>query len=138
MDRTKYIGMDVHEEAISVAMLNFASKLVIECVPETKASTIFQLILGSRGDLHLTFEEGTWAAWLNDLITPCVTKIMVCNPRRNALRKEGSNSDRIDAPKLAELVRSNLPRSVYRAKHCVGALTELVRSYLTISKDLAS
>jgi len=30
--------------------------------------------------LHVTFEEGTWAAWLYDLPKPYVTKIVVRNP----------------------------------------------------------
>jgi hypothetical protein len=42
----------------------------MECVIETKASTILQFIHGLRGDLHLTFEEGTWASWLYDLLKP--------------------------------------------------------------------
>ena len=137
MNSTKYIGMDVHKEAISVAVLNSSGKLVMECILETKASTILQFVQGLRGDLHLTFEEGTWAAWLYDLLKPYVTKIVVCNPRRNALLKEGSKSDRIDARKLAELLRSNLLRSVYHGEHGVRTLKELARSYLTISKDLA-
>jgi len=28
---------------------------------------------GLRGELHVTFEEGTWAAWLYDLLKPHVT-----------------------------------------------------------------
>jgi hypothetical protein len=70
--------------------MNSAGKLVMECVIETKASTILQFILGLSGDLHVTFEEGTWAAWLYDLLKPQVTKIVVCNPRKNALLKEGN------------------------------------------------
>ena len=42
MTSTKYIGMDVHKESISIAVLNFAGKVVMECVIETKASTILQ------------------------------------------------------------------------------------------------
>jgi len=136
MDSVKYIGMDVHKEAISIAVLNSSGKLVMECVIETKAATILQFFEGLRGSLHVTFEEGTWAAWLYDLLKPHVTKIVVCNPRRNALLKEGSKSDRIDARKLAELLRSNLLRPVYHGEHGVRALKELARSYLTISKDL--
>ena len=64
MSSTKYIGMDVHTESISIAVRNSVGKLVMECVIETKASTIVQFIDGLRGDLRLTFEEGTWAAWL--------------------------------------------------------------------------
>jgi hypothetical protein len=36
----------------------------MEAILETKAETILQFIRGLRGSLHVTFEEGTWAAWL--------------------------------------------------------------------------
>jgi hypothetical protein len=32
----------------------------------TKATTILQFIQGLRGDLRVTLEEGTWAAWMYD------------------------------------------------------------------------
>jgi transposase len=136
MDSVKYIGMDVHKEAISIAVVNSSGKLVMECTIETKAITILDFLKGLRGSLHVTLEEGTWAAWLYDLIKPHVTELVVCNPRRNALLKEGSKSDRIDARKLAELLRSNMVRSVYHGENGVRTLKELARSYLTISKDL--
>jgi transposase len=136
MDSVKYIGLDVHKDTISIAVLNSSGKLVMECFIETKASTILQFFEGLSGSLHVTFEEGTWAAWLYDLLKPHVTELVVCNPRRNAYMKEGSKSDRIDARKLAELLRSNLLRPVYHGEHGVRALKELARSYLTISKDL--
>src|ERR1700681_2008651 len=137
MDSVKYIGMDVHKETISIAVRNPSGKLVMECVIETKASTILQFFQGLNGSLQVTFEEGTWAAWLYDLLKPHVTNLVVCNPRRNALLKEGSKSDRIDARKLAELLRSNLLRPVYHGEHGLRTLKELGRSYLTISGDLA-
>ena len=105
MDSVKYIGMDVHTETISIAVLNSSGKLVMECTIETKASTILQFFQGVSGSLYVTFEQGTWAAWLYDLLKPQVTELVVCNPRKNALLKEGSKSDRIDARKLAELLR---------------------------------
>ena len=107
----------------------------MECVIETKASTILQFIRGLRGELHVTFEEGTWAAWLYDLIKPHVTEVVVCDPRRNALLKDGNKSDRIDARKLAELLYAKQLKPVYHGEHGVRTLKELVRSYLTISKD---
>jgi transposase len=137
MDSAKYIGLDVHKESISIAVLNAAGKVVMECVIETKAMAILQFVHGLRGELHVTFEEGTWAAWLYDLIQPRVTEIVVCDPRRNALLNTGNKSDRIDAWKLAGLLRGNHLKSVYHGEHGVRALKELVRSYLTISKDLA-
>src|SRR5258708_3391916 len=136
MTSTKYIGMDVHKESISIAVMNAAGKLVMECVIETKASTILQFIHGLRGDLHVTFEEGTWAAWLYDLLKPRVTSVVVCNPRKNALLKDGSKSDRIDANKLAEQLYMNNIKPVYHGEHGLRTLKELARSYLTVSKDL--
>ena len=36
MTSTKYIGLDVHKESISIAVLNFAGKVVMECVSQPK------------------------------------------------------------------------------------------------------
>jgi hypothetical protein len=44
MDSKKYIGMDVHKESISIAVMNGAGKIVIECVIETKASKVPSLL----------------------------------------------------------------------------------------------
>ena len=101
MTSVKYIGIDVHTESISIAVRNSTGKLVIESVIETKASTLVQFLEGLRGDLRVTFEEGTWAAWLYDLMKPHVTEVRVCNTRKNTSRN-GSKSDRIDARKLSE------------------------------------
>lgn len=48
MDSKKYIGMDVHKESISIAVSNGAGKIVMECVIETKASMILQVIWAAR------------------------------------------------------------------------------------------
>jgi transposase len=136
MTSTKYIGMDVHKESISIAVMSAAGKIGMECVIETKASAILQFIDGLRGDLQVTFEEGTSAAWLYDLLKPHVTKLVVCDPRKNASMREGNQSDKIDARRLAELLRLNHLSPVYHGEHGLRSLKELVRSYLTISKDL--
>jgi transposase len=132
----KYIGLDVHQATISATVLDFTGKLVMESILETKAATILQFIHGLRGSLHVTFEEGTCAAWLHDLLKPHVTQVLVCDPRQNALLKVGNKSDRIDSRKLAELLRSNLLRPVYHEQTGVRTVKELARSYLTITNDL--
>ena len=43
MDSKKRIGMDVHKERISIAVIHGAGKIVMECVVETEASMILQL-----------------------------------------------------------------------------------------------
>jgi len=118
----KYIGMDVHEEAVVIAVLSSSGKLVMESIVETKASSILQFIHGLRGELHVTWEEGTWAAWLYDLLQPQVARVLVCDPRRNALLKEGN---KLDARKLADLLRTGMLRRVYHGEHGLRTLREL-------------
>lgn len=136
MSQEKYIGMDVHQATISVAVMDGDGKLIMECLLETKAATILEFIQGLRGTLSLTFEEGTSAAWLHDLLKPHVSRLIVCDPRKAALLKQGSKSDRIDARKLAELLRTNQLTPVYHGEHGIRTLKELGRSYLTVTKDL--
>src|SRR5262250_2404791 len=135
MTSIKYIGMDVHTESTSVCVRNSMGKIVMECVIETKASTLLQFLDGLRGDLRVVFEEGTWATWLYDLLKPRVTEVLVCNTRKNAVRK-GSKSDRIDARKLSEQLYKNNVKSIYHGEHGLHMMKELARSYLTITKDL--
>jgi transposase len=132
----KYIGLDLHQATISVAVMDSTGKVVMESILETKAATILEFFAGLRGTLSVTFEEGTWAAWLYDLLKPPVARLVVCNPRKNALLKDGNKSDRIDARKLAELLRLNNLKSVYHGETGVRMLRELARSYLTLVKDL--
>ena len=74
---------------------------------------------------------------LYDLLKPHVTHLVVCDPRKNALLKDGSKSDRIDARKLAELLRGNQLHPVYHEEHGLRTLKELGRSYLTLTQDVS-
>src|SRR5260370_22231797 len=62
----KYIGMDIHTETISIAVMSGAGKVVRESIIETKANTILQCIQAIHEDLHGTFAEWAWGAWLYD------------------------------------------------------------------------
>ena len=109
----------------------------MESILETKVSTILEFLAGLRGALSVTFEEGTWAAWLYDLLKPHVAKLVVCNPRKMAVLKQGNKSDKIDAGKLADRLRLNDLKPVYHGETGVRMLRELARSYLTVVKDLS-
>ena len=136
MNDAKYIGFDVHEATISAAVRDCAGKLVMEAILETKAVTILQFVGGLRGSLHVIFEEGTWAAWLYDLLQPHVTRVVASDPRKNALLKDGNKNDRMDARKLSELLYLNKFTAVYHGQHGLRTLRELARTYITITRDL--
>src|SRR6202522_1933980 len=138
MDNRKYIGMDLHKASISIAVSDAAGKLLMQCIIETKAATVLEFIQGLRGGLWVTFEEGTSAAWLYDLLKPLVTKVVVCDPRRNALLKAGNKNDRVDAQKLSDLLRAGLLTPVYHGENGVRTLRELGRSYLTVTTGFST
>ena len=77
MSSEKYIGLDVHQATISVAVMDSQGKVVMESILETKASTLLEFFAGLCGSLFVTFEEGTWASWLYDLLKPHVTEVLV-------------------------------------------------------------
>src|SRR5262252_6586044 len=108
----------------------------MECVIETKANTIVQFFDGLRGEVRVTFEEGTWAAWLHDLLKPHVSEVFVCDPRQNKLGRVGNKNDRNDARELAELLFRNKIKAVYHGEHGLRTLKELARSYLTLTRAL--
>ena len=136
MNNGKYIGMDVHQATISAAVRDSSGNLVMEATLETKAETILEFVHGLRGSLRVSFEEGTCAAWLHDLLQPHVTEVMVCDSRKNALLRVGNKNDREDARKLSELLFLNQLHPVFHGETGIRTLKELARSYLTITRDL--
>src|SRR5271157_2390127 len=135
MNSIKYIGLDVHQSTISVAVLDREGKLVMQSVLATQVTAILDFLHGLRGSLQVTFEEGTHSAWLYDLLGRRVAKLVVCNPRKNALLKAGNKSDTIDARKLAELLRAGLLSPVYHGQNSTQTVKQLVGSYAALTED---
>jgi len=49
MNSEKYIGLDVHQATISIAVMDSTGKVVMESILETKAATILEFFEGLRG-----------------------------------------------------------------------------------------
>jgi transposase len=135
MESVKYVGLDVHQSTISVAVLDEDGKLIMHSVLATNATAILDFVRGLRGTMHLTLEEGTYSAWLYDLLAPRVARVVVCDPRQNALLRAGNKSDKIDARKLAELLRAGLLSPVYHGQSSTMTLRHLGRSYAALTED---
>jgi len=129
------MGMDVHQAMTVVVVLDADGKVVLETMVRTEAASIIRLVQSLSGPLRVTFEETTQAAWLYEVIRAYVTEVVVCDPRRNKLLDEGSKTDKVDALKLAELLRTGLLRPVYHGHEATRKLKELVRAYETLSID---
>lgn len=74
------------------------------------------------------------AAWLYDLLRERVSQVVVCNPRKN-VDKKANKTDRIDARKLADLLRLDALHPVYHGEKSGVKLRELARSYLVLVED---
>ena len=133
--RTYYVGMDVHSATIVIVVLNGAGKIVMQSTIETGAERVRNYLKQLRGKVYVTFEEGTQANWLHDVVRALVTEVVVCDPRQNKLMQSGNKSDRVDAQKLAELLRLGSLKAVYHGDHGVRTLKELVRNYDCLVSD---
>jgi transposase len=131
----KYIGLDVHQAMTVAVVLDAEGKIILETMVATEAAAILRLVQSLSGPLRVTFEETTQAEWLHEVLRTQVTEVVVCDPRRNKLLSEGSKGDKVDARKLAELLRTGMLRSVYHGHEATRKLKELVRAYETLSVD---
>lgn len=87
----------------------------MESILATEAEGIRDFLKVLRGTILVTFEEGMQAAaWLYEMVKPVAAEVIVWNPRRNKLLAVGNKADRVDAHKLAELLRCGQLKPVYR------------------------
>ena len=130
-----HVGLGVHKASICIAVQNTEGRLVMKSAVETSASIILDFLKGLRGRVEVTFEEGTHAAWLYDVLCKAKAQVVVCDPRKSRLLQDGHKSDRVDARKLAQLLRAGLLSPVYHGEHGTRDLKELVRSYEYLVED---
>jgi transposase len=133
MTDIKYVAFDVHKSTTSVAVLNFQGELMTQAVIRTDAHAVRDFLRGISGQLHLTFEEGTPAQWMYELTRPLVHRLVVCNPRHSSSR--GNKSDKLDALRLAHLLRAGMLKAVYHASSSTQTLKQLVHAYDSLTED---
>jgi hypothetical protein len=63
----KYVGLDVHQSSTVAAVHDEQGKSMMESILATEAEAIRDFLKGLRGTIHVTFEEGTQAAWLYEI-----------------------------------------------------------------------
>ena len=59
MSGEKYIGLDVHQATISIAVVDSQGKLIMESILETKASSILEFLAGLPSSRIFAFND-TW------------------------------------------------------------------------------
>lgn len=112
---TYYIGADVHSNSTELA-IERNNKIVHRYKLPTSIAALSNVLDSLKGEKHLVIEEGPMAGWLYRNLSKKVDELIVCDPRRNKLiDSDGDKDDKIDAAKLACLLRGNYLRPVYHS-----------------------
>jgi transposase len=132
---TYYIGADIHSNNTELA-IEQRGKIVERYSVPTTIPAISTVLDSLQGKKILAMEEGPMAGWLFRNLHEKVEEFIVSEPRRNKLiTYEGDKDDRIDAGKLAALLRGNFLKAVHHTddsdranlKHWVNLYHDRVR-----------
>jgi transposase len=111
-----YVGLDMGSSSFQqVAIKNDGSIEVNRSFPTSEAN-LRAAFADRRGEIHVHLEAGELAPWAASVIAPLVTRVVCSHPKDNAwIAKDADKCDRVDAYKLAELLRLNRFKEVHYA-----------------------
>ena len=124
-----YIAIDWSIENMAIARMTkkTAEAKLIDVDADIKELKIY--LRKITGRKILTIEETTSSQWLYVELKEYVERIVVCDPYRNRLLSDGPKTDKIDARKLCELLRSGMLKEVYHTTDELYKLRKLVSGY---------
>jgi len=132
---TYYIGADVHSNSTEIA-IDKRGKIVARYSVPTSIPAIANVLDSFQGKKHFAIEEGPMSGWLYRNLSNKVDDFISSDPRRNKLiASDGDKDDKIDAAKLASLLRGGFLRSIHQSddagraelKHWVSLYHDRVR-----------
>lgn len=124
-----YIAVDWAQSNMAIARLTKSQKKgsVIDVPANIKELKNYLKLV--RGSKILTVEETTTAQWLYTELRECVDEMIICDPYRNKLLSEGAKNDKIDAIKLATLLKADMLKPVFHSCDQLIELRKLVSAY---------
>jgi transposase len=130
---TRYIGLDVHAQSCTLAVVGPSGRRIKTEVVETNERSLVAALRLIPAPRHLCIEEGTHSAWLHEVLTPHVDELIVMVPPK----RKGNKSDARDAWHLAEdLRRGTIDTRVYKAPPALASLRNAVRAYSMVTRDV--
>jgi len=129
----QYVALDVHQATLVVSVRDEQGSIVMRATVATEAKAIVGLVRGLGSRVHITFEKGTQAQWLHDVLSKHAERVIVCNTRGRG--EIGNKTNRVDADRLSELLRLGALKPVYHGARGLLTLKELMRSYVALVED---
>jgi transposase len=135
----KYIGLDAHISSCTFHVLDADGKSLDGQETATTGSKLVSYLRGISGEKTLCFEETNLARWLYAILKKEVDHVVVCDPVMNHLMSQGPKNDKVDAKKLAQLVRGGFVNPVFHSgdereefRDLVGGYDDLIRDFVRL------
>jgi transposase len=129
----RYIGLDVHAQSCTAAVMGPSGRHLREQRLETNGEVLRGFVCSVAGQRHLCVEEGLHSDWLYELLEPVVDEIVVAIPEK----QRGAKNDSADAwARADELRRGAVAREVFKAPRRFTALRQAVRVHRMVQVDL--
>jgi transposase len=109
-----YVGLDLGSSLFQQVTVNQSGMVGLNRKFATSEANLRQAFADLKGEIHVHLEAGELAPWALTVISPLVTRVVCSHPAANAwIAKDADKCDRIDAFKLAELLRLNRFKEVH-------------------------
>ena len=113
-NETFYVGLDLGSTVCYQVVMDAGGKIVRSRPFATSEQNLRVAFSGFEGDLRVHTEAGELADWVAQVIKPLVKQVVVSHPQSLAwIAKDSRKCDKLDARKLAELLRSGLTHEVF-------------------------
>lgn len=129
-----YISLDWSQSVMALARMTASSGKVSTLEVPSSIKELILYLGRLKGQKILTLEESTASQWLYTELKKYVDELLVCDPYRNHLLREGAKSDKIDAIKLVQLLRAGLLKPVFHSGDDFIYLRKVVSGYIDLVK----
>src|SRR3989454_1851539 len=113
---TVYVGLDLGSSTFQQVAIKTDGSIKVNRSFTTSEANLRAAFADQHGQIQVHLEAGELAPWAAAVIGPLVTRVVCSHPQSNAwIARDANKSDRIDAYKLAELLRLNRFKEVHYA-----------------------
>jgi hypothetical protein len=131
------ISADLHSSSITFTVMDDSGKVLEHSTIGTSEKLVLDYLSKIKGEKWLTFEEGPLAQWMFNITRDKVDKVIVCDPKANALIYKGNSNDDIDSKQLADLLRcGKLKEVVHPENRDRQEFRELINTYFKVVKNI--
>ena len=128
MNVTHYIGLDVHKKSVSYCIKTADGTVVAEGKVRATRQCLCQWAQQHAEPWRGAMEATLFSGWIYDTLKPYAVELQMGHPAQmKAIGASKKKSDRLDARKIADLVRCNLLPACYVAPTEIRDLRRLLR-----------